>query len=75
VLYSARLAERAGAQPGLHLTELQRFPTAGAHGVEHFAHAGRDYLAIPNYYGGDAAVYRWDGVSRFDEVQVRKAPS
>eukprot|EP00966_Prymnesium_polylepis_P102990 2385389-Prymnesium_polylepis.1 len=49
----------------LDLHELQRFPTVGAHGVEHFAHgtggqlvgceAGEQhYLAVPNYYGGDS---------------------
>ena len=56
----------------LQLEEHQRLGTVGAHGVAHCAQAGRDYLAIPNYYGPDTAVYRWTG-SRFEELQRIKS--
>eukprot|EP00929_Paragymnodinium_shiwhaense_P078031 TRINITY_DN40355_c0_g1_i1.p1 TRINITY_DN40355_c0_g1~~TRINITY_DN40355_c0_g1_i1.p1 ORF type:complete len:454 (-),score=65.65 TRINITY_DN40355_c0_g1_i1:171-1532(-) len=52
----------------LQLEEVQRMKTVGAHGVEHFAHKDRHYLAIPNYYGEDTAIYRWSG-SKFEELQ------
>eukprot|EP00928_Gymnodinium_smaydae_P080735 TRINITY_DN64381_c0_g1_i1.p1 TRINITY_DN64381_c0_g1~~TRINITY_DN64381_c0_g1_i1.p1 ORF type:complete len:401 (-),score=58.87 TRINITY_DN64381_c0_g1_i1:1142-2344(-) len=67
-IYEVRLDNKGVLQ----LQELQRFPTVGAHGVEHCVHSGQDYLAIPNYYGSDTAVYRWDG-SRFNELQRIKS--
>eukprot|EP01050_Picozoa_sp_SAG11_P013122 SAG11_NODE_1511_length_4769_cov_3.389722_6_plen_176_part_00 len=60
VLYAASLG---GDGISLELEEVQRFQTAGAHGVEHFVAEGRHYLAYPNYYGGDAVVYRWSKAS------------
>lgn len=68
---SALYTVRSASDVSLDLMEIQRFPTVGAHGVEHFAHAGHNYLAIPNYYGGDTAIYRWKG-SKFEELQRLK---
>lgn len=45
----------------LKLTFLQGFKTTGAHGVVHLSRRGGHYLVVPNYYGGDAVVLRWDG--------------
>ena len=67
-VYCVRGVNKSG---GLDMHEVQRFPTVGAHGVEHFAHttggqlvgceAGEQhYLAVPNYYGGDSIVLRWE---------------
>jgi hypothetical protein len=54
----------------LQLTEVQRFRTTGAHGVAHLESGGRHYLAVPNYYGGDAVILRWDTAARrFTELQ------
>ena len=55
----------------LRLTEVQGFLTTGAHGVVHFEHDNRHYLAVPNYYGGDAVVLRWEA-GRFTELQRLK---
>lgn len=68
VVYSASADPRSGK---LALTELQRFPTVGAHGVVHCESAGHHYLAVPNYYGGDTVVLRWDGtVGKFTKLQT-----
>lgn len=54
----------------LQLTEVQRFRTTGAHGVAHLESGGQHYLAVPNYYGGDAVILRWDTAARrFTELQ------
>ena len=77
VLYEAWLAAGTGfaeAQqpPRLELNEVQKFPTVGAHGVCHFhTTEGHDYIAIPNYYGGDSAVYRWNGAKSKVSRQLR----
>ena len=79
-LYTMSLdGDSSASAPKLKLLPLQTFETAGAHGVEHFSSRVRNasgqlerqhYLAIPNYYGGDAAIYRWDKPSqRFSELQ------
>ena len=56
----------------LELFEVQRFPTIGAHGWEYFRADGEDFLVVPNYYGGDTVLYRWDRSlpsAKFAEVQ------
>ena len=60
------------AAGGLELIEVQRFPTTGAHGWEFFLADGEAFLCVPNYYGSDTVLYRWDrslASARFAEVQ------
>lgn len=62
MIYRAELA----ADGKLHLDELQGLHTTGAHGVVHLEHEGSHFVAIPNYYGKDTVVFRWDsGEGRF----------
>ena len=65
---------RATEDRKLQLTEVQSFRTVGAHGVVHFECSGHHYLSVPNYYGGDTLVLRWDrAASRFAELQRIKS--
>eukprot|EP00746_Dinoflagellata_sp_MGD_P036491 gnl/MRDRNA2_/MRDRNA2_18753_c0_seq1.p1 gnl/MRDRNA2_/MRDRNA2_18753_c0~~gnl/MRDRNA2_/MRDRNA2_18753_c0_seq1.p1 ORF type:complete len:419 (-),score=48.53 gnl/MRDRNA2_/MRDRNA2_18753_c0_seq1:97-1353(-) len=48
----------------LQLTQVQSFETKGAHGIAHFEHNDQHYIAVPNYYGEDAIVLRFDQVKK-----------
>lgn len=67
VIYRASV----GAQDSsLVLEELQSFKTVGAHGVAYMSRDSHHYLAVPNYYGGDSIVLRWDDkLQKFKELQ------
>lgn len=66
VVYKATLDQRTRR---LKLEEVQRFETVGAHGVDVFDRGGRTYMAVPNYYGGDTVILRWDDDGEFEEMQ------
>ena len=71
VLYHVEKVAVAGGR-GLRLQEVQRFPTIGAHGVEHAVRDGRTYLVFPSYYGKRTDVFRWseEGSGRFELLQT-----
>jgi hypothetical protein len=59
VVYRITVRPAAATNAELHLTEVQRLPTIGAHGFEFFEGNSESFLAVPNYYGGDSVVYKW----------------
>jgi len=54
----------------LHLKKVQDIATSGAHGVEYFQYREESYIAIPNYYGKDSIILRWNSKKeQFVEIQ------
>ena len=70
VVYKATTAD--GGK--LHLSQVEGFRTTGAHGVCHLEATGQHYLAVPNYYGHDTLILRYNrSAGRFAEMQRVKS--